>query len=82
MDLTVFTVEQENLIAIFDVSSRAACVADIRAALPDFDEPELREIAGTVLKTLENMTDAEFSALSFNPAYFNDDDEINFPNKP
>ena len=75
MDLIVFTVEHENLIAIFDVSNRAACVADIRAALPDFDEPELREIAGNVLKILENITDAEFSVLSFNPAYFNDDDE-------
>ena len=75
MDLTVFTVEQENLAAIFDVSSRAACIAGIRGAIPDFDEPELREIAGNTLAILENLTDAEFSEISFNPAYFNDDDE-------
>jgi len=49
MDLTVFTVEQENLIAMFDVSSRTAYIADIRAALPDFDEPELREIVENIL---------------------------------
>ena len=75
MDLIPFTVEQENLAAIFDVSSRAACIAGIRAALPDFDEPELRAIAENALAILENLTDAEFSELSFNPAYFNDDDE-------
>ena len=35
-----------------------------------------------VLKTLENITDSEFSALTFSPVYFNDNDEINFQNKP
>ena len=75
MDLTTFTVEQENLVCIFDVSSRAACIDGIRAAMPDFDESELREIAGSVLEILERMTDAEFSELTFSPAYFNDDDE-------
>ena len=75
MNLTVFTVEEENLICIFDVSSRAALIADIQYALPYFDEPEIRKIAENVLVTLENMDDAEFSELSFNPAYYNDDEE-------
>ena len=75
MDLTPFTVEQENLAAIFDVSSRDACIAGIRGAMPDFDEPELCEIARNTLAILERMTDAEVSELTFNPAYFNDDDE-------
>ena len=70
-----FTVEEENLICIFDTSSRTALINGINAVLPDFDEPELREIAENILRQLNAMTDEEFSALIFNPAYFNDDDE-------
>jgi len=75
MNPTIFTVEEENLICIFDVSSRSALINEIRAAMPDFDEPEMNEIAANVLHILDVMTDADYSALTFNPAYFNDDDE-------
>jgi hypothetical protein len=75
MNQTIFTVEEENFICIFDVSSRTALINEIRAAMPDFDEPELTEIAENTLEILDGMTDAEFSELSFNPAYYNDEDE-------
>jgi len=75
MNQPKFTVEEENLICIFDTSSRTALINEICAAMPDFDEPGLKEIAENTLKILNGMTDAEFSELSFNPAYFNDDDE-------
>jgi hypothetical protein len=74
MDLTIFTVEEENLICIFDTSSRVALLNDIREALPEFDEPEICEIAENVIKILDDMTDAEFYELIFSPAYHNDDD--------
>lgn len=74
MNLTSFTVEQENLICSFDVSSRSACIAEITNALPHFDEPEMREIAESTLAILQTMTDAEFSEQSLNPAYHNDDE--------
>ena len=70
-----FTIEQENMACIFDVSSRTALINSISAALPEFDDPELLEIAETVLHKLQDITDVEFSALVFNPAYFNYDDE-------
>jgi len=75
MNTTLFTVEEENLICVFDVSSRNALIDGIRGAIPDFDEPELCEIAESVLDKLDAMTDAEFSALAFNPAYYNDETE-------
>ena len=75
MNHDIFTVEEENLICAFNVSSRVALITDIRAALPEFDEPEMREIAENVLIILDDMTDAEFSSLTFNPAYFNDEEE-------
>ena len=75
MNLQPFTVEEENLICFFDTSSRAALVADLRYALPYFDEAEILELTENLLKRLNAMNYAEFSELSFNPAYFNDDDE-------
>ena len=42
--------------------------------MPYFDEPEMRVIAETVLRKLDGMTDAEFSALIFSPTYNNDDE--------
>ena len=77
MNTDIFTVEEENLICVFDASNRAALIDGICGALPNFDadEPEMREIAESALIKLDAMTDAEFSALTFNPAYDGGDDE-------
>ena len=75
MNPSVFTIEEENLMCIFDIASREALISGIRGALLDFEEPDLRKIAENAMKKLEAMTDAEFSALTFSPAYHNDDDE-------
>ena len=73
--VSLFTVEEENLICIFDTGSRAALIADLRGVMPDFDEQELREIAETALRKLETMSDDDFSGLVFEPEYFSDDTE-------
>jgi len=75
MNDDLFTIEEENLICIFDVSSRDILIAELTAALQGFDEPELLEIADNALRILLGMTDALFSEYVFSPAYFNDDDE-------
>lgn len=71
-----FTVEEENLICIFDASGRVKLITGIRAALPDFDDAEMREVADNVLKKLDAMTDTEFDALEFYPAYYNEEPEV------
>jgi len=75
MNQTIFTVEEENLICIFDISSRTALINELRAAVPEFDEPEMCEIAVNVLAKLDVMSDAEYSALTFYPEYSNYGDE-------
>lgn len=75
MNTSTFTVEEENLVCIFDTSSRDTLIGGIREAMPDFDEPELREIAENVLHKLETMSDLEFSAIYFTPAYFDDEED-------
>ena len=64
-----FTVEETNLMCIFDTSSRDTLIAELMAAVPEFDEPELGEIAENVLAKLEKMSDAEFSALELYPEF-------------
>jgi len=76
METTLFTVEEENLICIFDASRRDALIAGLAEALSDFDEPELREIAESALRKLNNMTDQEFAGLILCPAYFDDESEV------
>jgi len=74
MDLLLFTVEEENLICIYDTSNRMALKNDITAALPYFEEPELSEIAESALHKLNALNDAEFETLTFHPAYHGDDE--------
>lgn len=59
-----FTVEEENLIAIYLTDTRAELVEDMTAALPYMDA-EMRELADRSLAKLRAMTNAEFAAQSF-----------------
>jgi len=74
MDLMLFTVEEENLVCAFDTSSRTALINNIADAMPDFEEPEMCQIAESTLKILNTLTDEEFEELTFHPAYHGDDE--------
>ena len=71
----LFTVEEVNLMCIFDTSNRDALITTLTAAVPDFEESELTEIAESVLKKLSNMSDADFAALELYPVYEDYDEE-------
>jgi hypothetical protein len=76
MNQTFFTVEEENLICAFNVCSRRSLIKDISAAMPDLNDPELREIAGNALSKLFMLSEPEFTELIFSPAYYNDESEV------
>jgi len=69
-----FTVEEVNLMCIFDTSDREMLIAELLKALSDFDD-EMLDIAGVVLDKLSNMSDADFTALELYPAYEDYDEE-------
>ena len=69
MNTDIFTLEEVNLICIYNVGDRDSLINDIRAAIPYIDEPDLAETAVNVIRKLEIMTGAEFSALEFYPEY-------------
>lgn len=66
-----FTVEEENLIAIYLTGTRAELVEDMTAALPYMDA-EMWELADHTLAKLRAMSAAEFEAQTF---YFADEEE-------
>ena len=65
----LFTIEEVNLMCIFDTSKRDALIAELTEAIPDFDEPELVEIAEGVLDKISTMSDEDFAALNLCPEY-------------
>ena len=75
MNPTLFTIEEESFICIFDKAERGSLISNIQGALSGFDDKELRGIAESVLRKLDALTDEEFSAyvLTFHPAYYDDD---------
>jgi hypothetical protein len=74
MDLSLFTVEEENLICIFDTDNRSSLITDIKLTLSDFEDPELQEITENIIRKLNSMTDDEFNNLTFSPVYHGDED--------
>jgi hypothetical protein len=64
-----FTIEEINLMCIFDTSSKETLIAELLEAISGFEEPELAEIAQSVLYRLARMSDADFAALELYPEY-------------
>ena len=58
-----FTVEEINLMCVFNTKSRRELIEDIGRVLPHLKESEMEELARNVLTKLQDMTDEEFTEL-------------------
>ena len=67
-------VEMINLMGIFNYSSKAVLLADIKASLPYINDSDMARLMVETVKTLEEMTDDEYAEIVFEPAI--DDDEL------
>ena len=68
-----FSVEEINLMCIYDTSSRRNLLTDLRAGLADVYDPEMREVFQSAIGKLERLSDEEFSEIGF---YIADDFDI------
>ena len=59
----MFTIEEINLFCIYDTDTRESLLADLRVALPDVFDTELRGIVENSIRKLEGLTDAEYIEL-------------------
>ena len=60
-----FTVDEMNIISIYDTSGRGNVISEMKQALPFVDDKEIRKIMTAAILKLEHMTDTEFSGLEF-----------------
>jgi len=60
-----FSVEEINLMCIYDTSSRAALLDDLITGLHDVYDPDMIAIFGTTIEKLETVTDEEFADIGF-----------------
>lgn len=58
-----FTVEETNLISIYNEGGKVQLVANITAALPFMDE-DMKELAGRTIAKIDGLTEAEYAELS------------------
>lgn len=59
-----FTVEEENIIAIYAEDSREKTIQNILAAIPYMDS-DIQPLAENTIRKLQCMTDSEFSETEF-----------------
>ena len=58
-----FTVEEINLMCVFDAKGRTELIEDIGRVLPHLDDKDMEELANRVIGKLQNMTDEEFAEV-------------------
>lgn len=59
-----FTIEEENIIAIYAEDSRERTIDNINSAMPYMDE-DMSQLAAAAVNKLQAMTDSEFSEREF-----------------
>ena len=63
-----FTVEESNLICVFQNNSRTEVMKSISMALKQINDEDMIDLSLQVLRKLENMTDKEFAILKLEVA--------------
>ena len=58
-----FTVEEINLMCVFDAKGRTELIEDIGRVLLHLDDKDMEELANRVIGKLQNMTDEEFAEV-------------------
>jgi len=70
--MDIFTVEEMNLICIFNTTNRQTLHHELVEALRGIDEAELIAIFVSSIEKLEKLTDEDFKQMNF---YMADDEE-------
>ena len=63
-----FTVEEINLMCVFDAKGRTELIEDIGRVMPHLDDEDMKELANRVIGKLQNMTDEEFAEVALEAA--------------
>ena len=59
-----FTVEETNLMCVFETSNRMKLMEEIRRVMLHIKDSDMEDLSGQVLRKLDGMTDKEFAENS------------------
>lgn len=63
-----FTVEEINLMCVFEGQDRTGMIAEIKNVIPHIQDSDMVELAGQVTGKLEAMNDEEFAQVALDAA--------------
>ena len=63
-----FTVEEINLMCVFEGQDRRGMIADIKNVIPHIQDRDMVELAEQVIGKLEAMSDEEFAQVALEAA--------------
>ena len=63
-----FTVEEINLMCVFEGQDRKGMIADIKNVIPHIQDSDMVELSKQVLEKLEAMSDGEFAKVALEAA--------------
>lgn len=63
-----FTVEEINLMCVFEGQDRTGMIADIKNVLPHIQDSDMVELSKQVIEKLEAMSDEEFAEVALEAA--------------
>lgn len=63
-----FTVEEINLMCVFEEQDRKSMIADIKNVIPHIQDSDMVELVRQVLGKLEAMSDEEFAEVAMEAA--------------
>ena len=58
-----FSVEEINLMCIFDTSDRITLLTDLWERIDDIYDPDMRDIFESVIEKLEKISDVDFMGI-------------------
>lgn len=63
-----FTVEEINLMCVFEGQDRTGMIAEIKNVIPHIQDSDMVELAGQITGKLEAMSDEEFAQVALDAA--------------
>ena len=63
-----FTVEEINLMCVFEEQDRTGMIADIKNVIPHIQDSDMVELSKQVVEKLEAMSDEEFAEVALEAA--------------
>lgn len=69
-----FSLEEINLMCIYDCTSRSGLIDELEEAMEYVDEPEMLRLMELTIDKLCRTTDAQFDALPLVPAWEDSDE--------